>query len=157
MGLIVGTGGVPVTRHGFCLHVSSVCCSMSLSQKLFCTTILIAFSIVSVELDDRCRCPHQNSIYILYSKIIQYEYNWCIYTKCIENIYHILTNFCMHLIYKIKNTIIVCIRVSTPPQKHHPPLSFQAPLPPLNLQTVWAPLFRQSPPPPLYWCLWTPP
>ena len=36
---------------------------------------------------------------------------------------------------------IVCIGVSTAP---NPPLSCQAP--PLNLQTVQAPLFRQSPP-----------
>ena len=45
----------------------------------------------------------------------------------------------------VKDTGIVCIRVSNPPQKH-PPFSCQAPPPPLNLQTVHAPLVRQSPP-----------
>ena len=38
---------------------------------------------------------------------------------------------------------IVCIGVSTAPQKHHPRLSCQAP--PLNQQTVQISLFRQSP------------
>ena len=38
---------------------------------------------------------------------------------------------------------IVCIGVSTSPQKHHP--LFLAKPPPLNLQTVQAPLFKQPP------------
>ena len=46
---------------------------------------------------------------------------------------------------------IVCNGLSTPPQKHHPPL---AP-PPVNRQTAQAFLFRQSPP--LYWFFVPPP
>ena len=50
-------------------------------------------------------------------------------------------------------TVIVCIGVSTPPQKHHPLFSCQAPS--LNWQTVQAPFLGN---PPLYiGFLWTPP
>ena len=27
------------------------------------------------------------------------------YTKCIQNVYQILTNFCIHFVYKIKRTM----------------------------------------------------
>ena len=44
---------------------------------------------------------------------------------------------------------IVCIGVSTPPPPSKtPPLLWQALPLPLNLKTVQAPLFRQTPPPP---------
>ena len=41
------------------------------------------------------------------------------------------------------NSPTVCIGVSTPPSKTPPPIFCQ--VPPLNLQTIQAPLFRQSP------------
>ena len=34
------------------------------------------------------------------------------YTKCMQNVYHILTNFCIHFVYKIKRTMLAkfCIQ-----------------------------------------------
>ena len=46
----------------------------------------------------------------------------------------------------LRNTfqiVIVCIGVSMPPSKPPPPLSYK--VSPLNLKTVQAPLFKQSP------------
>ena len=52
-----------------------------------------------------------------------------------------------------KDILIVCIGISTPPQKHHPLFIAK---PPLNRQTVQVPpFFRQSPP--LYWFFVNPP
>ena len=56
------------------------------------------------------------------------------------------TDFIYIYVYKyaimIAYIFIVCIRVSTSPKKHHPPLSCQAPL---NLQTVQATPFLDNP------------
>ena len=35
----------------------------------------------------------------MYTKLVQDVYNWCI-----QNVYHISTNFCIHFVYKIKRT-----------------------------------------------------
>ena len=88
-------------------------------------------------------------------KCINFESIYSKYTSELDNKYTIFESLLPS---------IVIIGVSPPPQKHHPSLSCQAP--PLNQQTVQAPLFRQSllyigfswpPPPTKSWIFqWTP-
>ena len=66
---------------------------------------------------------------------------------CGCSIFHVVKrNFIYIYVYKyaimIAYIFIACIRVSTSPKKHHPPLSCQAPL---NLQTVQATPFLDNP------------
>ena len=44
--------------------------------------------------------PHENCVYILYTKTVQDVYNWCI-----QNVCHISTNFCRRFVYKVKRTM----------------------------------------------------
>ena len=54
-----------------------------------------------------------------------------------------------------KDIFIVCVEISTPPQKHHPLCIAK---PPLNRQTVQVhPFLGNPPPPPLYWFFVNPP
>ena len=58
--------------------------------------------------------PHQNSVYICMqncTRCIQH-YVYKIYTRCIQNAFHISTNFGIHFVYKIKRTMIakLCIQ-----------------------------------------------
>ena len=46
--------------------------------------------------------PHRNCVYILYTKVVQDVYNWCI-----QNVYKMYTTFrqTMHFVYKIERTM----------------------------------------------------
>ena len=50
--------------------------------------------------------PHENCLYILYTKFYKMYTTdvYKIYTKCMQIAYRILINFCIYFVYKIKRT-----------------------------------------------------